>query len=205
MTDKVPEIRGSRILIAALGALFAATGWAQAFAGSNENLQSLANGLRHKHDASYFGYTGYKWERDYGILGGRCETGAIAAAIGGTVGGVAGSRPAKGAERATAILLGSAIVVVIAAKVGRSVDDTDRACIGHALELAANGRTVAWVNPDSRVRYELVPMKGFYTHQGVPCREFSVRMRIKGSEEQVHAAACRRDEGLWGFVSPVAS
>lgn len=164
-----------------------------------------ANGWRNDHDAFYFGYTGYKWERDYGILSGRCETGAIAAAIGGTVGGVAGSRRVKFSERTTATILGSAIGVVIAAKVGRSVDDMDRACIGHALELAANGRTVAWVNPDSRVRYEFMPMKGFYTHQGVPCREFSVRMRIKGSEEQVHAAACRRDEGLWGFVSPVAS
>ena len=89
MSDQVSEIRGSRILVAALGALFAATGWSQtsggttttsasttttqttavtaanspsgqrderyaqsvdgrfgAFAGSTENLQSLATGLR---------------------------------------------------------------------------------------------------------------------------------------------------------------
>ena len=166
---------------------------------------SQANGWRNDNDAVYLGYTGYIWERDYGILSGRCEIGAISAASGRTVGGVGGSRAVKGSERASAIILGSAIGVVIAAKVGRPVDDTDRACIGHALELAANGRTVAWLNPNSRVRYEFMPMKGFYTHQGVPCREFAVRIRIKGGEEQVHAAACRRDEGLWGFVSPVAS
>lgn len=94
MTDKVPEIRGSRILIAALGALFAATGWAQtsgdstttqtttttaanspsgehdvryvqsidgrfgAFAGSSENLQSLATGLRHGTDITLGGSGG---------------------------------------------------------------------------------------------------------------------------------------------------
>lgn len=83
MSNKFWEIRGSRIIIAALGATLAATGWAQttsgttatqtgtdsavsspsgqhdaryvqsvsgrfrAFAGSDENLQSLATGLRH--------------------------------------------------------------------------------------------------------------------------------------------------------------
>ncbi|HLE66996.1 MAG TPA: hypothetical protein VI730_07590 [Burkholderiales bacterium] len=164
------------------------------------------NGWRNKHDSYYIGYTGFRWERDYGILSGRCEVGAIAAAIGGTVDGVAGSRVAKGPERTAATILGSAIGVVIAARVGRPVDDTDRACIGHALELGADGRAVAWINPDSRVRYEFTPVQGFYTHQGVPCREFSMRVRTtKGSEEKVRAAACRRDKGLWGFISPVAS
>lgn len=164
------------------------------------------DGWRNKHASYYFGYTGYRWERDYGILSGRCETGAIAAAIGGTVRGVAGSGAAKGFVRTSATILGSAIGVVIAARVGRPVDDTDRACIGHALELSADGRAVAWINPDSRVRYEFTPVQGFYTHQGVPCREFSMRVRTaKGGEEKVRAAACRRDEGLWGFISPVAS
>lgn len=94
MTDKVPEIRGFRILIAALGALFAATGGAQTsgdstttqttattaanspsgehdvryvqsidgrfgtFAGSSENLQSLATGLRHGTDITLGGSGG---------------------------------------------------------------------------------------------------------------------------------------------------
>lgn len=163
------------------------------------------NGWRNKHASYYFGYTGYGWERDYGILSGHCETGAIAAAIGGTMGAVAGSRAAKGPERTAATILGSAIGVLIAAKVGQPVHDTDRACIGHALELGADGRAVAWINPANRVRYEFTPVQGFYTHQGVPCREFSMRMWTPGGEEKVRAAACRRDEGLWGFISPVAS
>ena len=81
MSDKVSEIPGSRILVAALGALFAATGWAQtsanlpsgqhderyvqsvdgrfgAFAGSTENLQSLATGLRHGTEITLVGTGG---------------------------------------------------------------------------------------------------------------------------------------------------
>src|SRR3989304_2554462 len=46
-----------------------------------------AHGWRKKNDPHYVGYTGKKWERDYGIIGGRCHTAAVGAALGGAVGG----------------------------------------------------------------------------------------------------------------------
>ncbi|MEZ5628509.1 MAG: hypothetical protein R3E34_13455 [Rhodocyclaceae bacterium] len=46
-----------------------------------------AHGWRKKHDPDYIGYTGRKWERDYGILDGRCSTEAVGAVVGGVIGG----------------------------------------------------------------------------------------------------------------------
>src|SRR5919106_528230 len=54
-----------------------------------------AHGWRKKNDPNYVGYTGKKWEQDYGVIDGRCNTKAVGAVVGGTVGGVIGSRAEK--------------------------------------------------------------------------------------------------------------
>ena len=54
-----------------------------------------AHGWRKKNDPNYVGYTGKKWEKDYGITEGRCNTAAVGAVVGGVVGGAVGSRAGK--------------------------------------------------------------------------------------------------------------
>src|SRR3989304_10086085 len=63
---------------------------------SNPPPWAPAHGWRKKNDPHYVGYTGKKWERDYGIIGGRCNTAAVGAGLGGAVGGVLGSQVGKG-------------------------------------------------------------------------------------------------------------
>src|SRR5687768_14452658 len=130
-----------------------------------------AHGWRKKNDPNYVGYTGKSWERDYGVLDGRCNTAAVGAVLGGVTGAVIGSRTSDAQERPIAIILGTAIGAVIGAKIGEEIDDRDRACMGHALELAGEKKTVRWTNKSTGVTYRLTPTRNAGTAQR-PCREF---------------------------------
>ncbi|HJQ81280.1 MAG TPA: glycine zipper 2TM domain-containing protein, partial [Lacipirellulaceae bacterium] len=81
-----------------------------------------AHGWRKKNDPNYVGYTGKRWERDYGVLDGRCNTAAVGAVLGGVTGAVIGSRTSDAQERPIAIILGTAIGAVIGAKIGEEID-----------------------------------------------------------------------------------
>ncbi|OFZ95902.1 MAG: hypothetical protein A2Z64_04785 [Betaproteobacteria bacterium RIFCSPLOWO2_02_67_12] len=155
-----------------------------------------AHGWRKKNDPHYVGYTGKKWERDYGIIGGRCNTAAVGAVLGGAVGGVIGSQVGKGGDRAIATVLGAAIGTVIGMKIGRDFDEGDRACWGHALELAGEKRSVAWSNPRSGVNYRLTPTRNFQRGDQ-PCREFQGRAAAGNKSERFQGVACRRGDGEW--------
>src|SRR6266702_330081 len=54
-----------------------------------------AHGWRKKNDPNYVGYTGRKWDNDYGILDGRCDAAKVGTVLGGVAGGVIGSQVAK--------------------------------------------------------------------------------------------------------------
>jgi len=157
-----------------------------------------AHGWRKKNDPNYVGYTGKKWEKDYGVIEGRCNTAAVGAVVGGTIGGVVGSR-VETQDRAVAIILGTVIGAVIGAKIGESIDEADRACMGHSLELAGVKKTVVWTNSKTGVTYRLTPTKNFRDGKQ-PCREFVTELsNAKGKKDKVSGVACRRDNGEWEF------
>src|SRR2546428_8854129 len=54
-----------------------------------------AHGWRKKNDPNYVGYTGKTWDKDYGIIEGRCNSAAVGALLGGAVGVAVSSRPAN--------------------------------------------------------------------------------------------------------------
>lgn len=150
-----------------------------------------AHGWRKKNDPHYVGYTGRTWQNDYGIRAGRCNREAVGAALGGLVGGLAGSSVSNGDTRTVAIVLGSAIGALIGARIGRDLDETDRACIGHALELAEGGRQVKWVSDG--VTYTVIPGKA----KGSSCRSYTLRGEANGRSDSTKGTACRRDDGAW--------
>lgn len=155
-----------------------------------------AHGWRKKNDPYYTGYTGKKWQKDYGILSGRCNTEAIGAVLGGTLGGVVGSRVGEGRDRPVAIVLGTVLGAVIGAKIGRDLDEGDRACMGHALELAGEKTTIVWTNAATGVNYRLTPTRNF--RQGDrPCREFTTLVAAGERKERLKGIACRRGGGDW--------
>lgn len=158
-----------------------------------------AHGWRKKHDPYYEGYAGKKWEKDYGVVEGRCYREAAGAAIGGVVGGAIGSQVGGGDGRKIAVVLGAVLGAAVGAKIGRDLDNADRACIGHALELSGDKRSVAW--RAGEVQYLLTPVSGF-ERGGRPCRNYILAVTGVGEKkDSIKGAACRAGDGSWQVVS----
>lgn len=158
-----------------------------------------AHGWRKKHDPAYLGYTGKEWTRDYGIIEGRCNRDEIGTVLGAVVGGAIGSQVGDGSGRTVAVIVGSVLGAVIGREIGRDLDDRDRACIGHSLELVKLGHSVRWVNDKTRVTYLLTPVapvKGDKNH----CRRFKLQATFDGRAKASDGHACRTAEGTWTMM-----
>ncbi|MEW5788846.1 MAG: glycine zipper domain-containing protein [Pseudomonadota bacterium] len=176
---------GTRSLLAAL--LLAC----QAAALATPPSHAPAHGWRKQHDPSYQGYTGKKWDQDYGITAGTCHREAVGAVLGAVVGGAVGSQIGKGDGNKVAIVVGTALGALLGAQVGRDMDRNDAACIGHALELARDGQKVSWKD-DAGTAYRLKPLRGS-TRNGLPCRTFE--LTVAGKTRQ--GEACQTAPGTW--------
>lgn len=153
---------------------------------------------RHREEARV-GYEGKRWPSDYGILRSHCNRDMVGAVLGGVVGGAIGSQVGREENRAVATVIGSVIGAVIGAQIGRSMDERDRACVGHALELAGNGRAVQWTNEHTGAEYLLSPTRDF-SQSGRPCREFSLEVTLGSRRDVSRQQACRNDDGVWAML-----
>ncbi|WP_018079248.1 glycine zipper 2TM domain-containing protein [Thiobacillus denitrificans] len=98
----------------------------------------------HKKARHYQGKSGVAYAHDYGISSGRCNRDEIGAVIGGVTGAVIGSQVAGRDDRVVGMVVGGVLGAVLGHAVGDSMDERDRACMGHALELGRPGVPVAW-------------------------------------------------------------
>ena len=158
-----------------------------------------AHGWRKKHDARYVGYTGREWEHDYGVVEGHCDRKEIGTVVGGIVGGVIGSRVGDGDNRAVAIIVGSVLGAVVGRQIGRELDDSDRACVGHALELAKPGQSVRWLNDATGVSYVVTPLT--VADKNNACRDFTFIAAAGSKKETSKQRACRGADGEWSIAS----
>jgi surface antigen len=78
------------------------------------------------------------------------------------------------------------------------MDDRDRACFGHSLELTQTGHTVRWTNPEAGLAYALTPMRSVEIG-GRPCRDYTLVTTYGGKDQAKSGRACRADEGIWRF------
>jgi surface antigen len=180
-------------------ALLGATIAAPAFADPPSH--APAHGWRKKNDPYYQGYSGKKWERDYGILEGRCDAKSLGETLGKSVGGSAGSKVGSGEVRDIAILAGEVLGEAIGRQLfkGSDIKDvagTDRACLAQALELAKDGQMVAWTNPVDNARYLLTPQRA-YQRDGRQCREFTLAIDSGGRRQGTTRSACTTGAGAW--------
>jgi surface antigen len=155
-----------------------------------------AHGWRKKHDGGYVGYTGATWERDYEVTAGHCDREQIGAVLGGVAGGAIGAKVAAPEDRAVGVLIGAVAGALIGAKIGRELDDGDRSCFGHVLEIVRPGGRVSWNNPSTGVSYVLMPGAG-RRENAETCRDFTV-IASRGHDKSTRkGVACRTGRGVW--------
>jgi surface antigen len=182
----------ARTVVLALVATWAASALAQPPA------HAPAHGWRKKQQNHYVGYSGRQWEQDYGIVSGRCNREAIGTVVGGVVGGVIASRVAD-ENRAVATIIGAAAGALLGNRIGNRLDEKDRSCFGHALEIGPQGRPVMWTNESTGVRYELSPGAN-RQRDGAACREFTM-VAVAGREKSSQRGlACQAGQGVWQVV-----
>jgi len=157
-----------------------------------------AHGLRVKQDPYYLGYSGRKWDSDYGVLDGHCNQQAVGAVLGAT-GAAIGSQSVKSENRPVATVLGGILAAAAGSKVSRDMDERDRACLGQTLELAGAERGVTWTNPERGVSYRVIPLGGF-TDNGQSCREFVTFFAVGRTEATVRHRACSGGDGVWQVI-----
>jgi surface antigen len=154
-----------------------------------------AHGWRRQNDAAYSGYSGHAWPRDYGVQSGRCDRSEVGAVLGGLAGAAVGAGVAGAEDRAVAIAVGTVIGAAIGADIGRRMDKADRACTGHALELAASGKSVTWINGASGITYQLTPLDARSSKDG--CRRFRLVATGPFGLSEGRATACPDERGVW--------
>lgn len=185
-------VKSARLMLVLVAAAFTATAFADPPA------HAPAHGWRKKHDVPYAGRSGTTWEYDFEIASGRCNRDTIAAVVGGAVGGAIANRVAD-EHKLVATLIGITAGAVIGHRIGRELDERDRACVGHALEIGRPGQAVVWTNASTGVRYELVPGVD-KPRGGAACREFKL-VGVRGSQRASKTGlACQSSPGAWRIV-----
>jgi len=130
-----------------------------------------------------------------------CNRELLGSLIGGATGGLVGSRVGQGDGKLAATAAGTLAGVLIGGSIGRSLDQADRACIGHALDLADPGDTIVWDGPRQDQRYSVTPRDSYRTGSGAPCRDFETTVIIGGRMERAVGTACRQPDGQWQVAS----
>jgi surface antigen len=157
-----------------------------------------AHGWRKKNDAHYVGYTGRQWQHDYEISSGHCNREAIATVVGGVVGGALAHRIAD-ENRTVATIIGAAAGALVGKRIGRELDEADRGCVGHALEIGVAGRAVSWSNEATGVQYRLSPGAD-RERNGLACREFTMVSTAGRQRSSQRGLACQSRAGVWEIM-----
>ena len=155
-----------------------------------------AKGWRKKHDPNYVGYSGTTWERDYDVTSGRCNREEIGAVLGGVAGAVVGSKVSSPENRTVGTIIGAAVGALLGSRIGRELDESDRGCFGHVLEVAPPGERVTWVNSSTGVSYSLLPGQG-QSDGGSTCRPFTLEASAGATKSKRTGKACQTARGVW--------
>jgi surface antigen len=167
-----------------------------------------AHGWRKKHDnqderrheGHFVGYTtGNRWDDDYEVSTGRCNREEVGAVLGAVAGGIVGSKVGSPDNRTVSTIIGVATGALIGARIGRELDERDRGCFGHTLEIARPGSRVSWENPATGVAYTLVPGEGHAESSG-PCRTFTLEAAADNRRTKQQGKACQTARGIWKIM-----
>lgn len=120
----------------------------------------------------------------------------IGTLVGAGAGAYAGSQVGSGSGQLAAVAIGALLGGYLGGGIGQNMDELDRRRMNDALETAPTGKSVAWNNPDTGIRYKTTPTRT-YKKAKRPCREYTTEAVIDGRAEVIHGKACRDANGAW--------
>lgn len=80
------------------------------------------------------------------------------------------------------------------------MDGTDKTKLSRGLD-AGIGKTTAWKNPASGLKFSVTPTRRVSADGGGICRSYTVRMTKTGITDKVNGTACVGRDGAWHVVS----
>jgi surface antigen len=144
----------------------------------------------HKKSKRHHGKSGAVYASDYGISAGRCNRDEIGAVIGGVTGAVIGGQVAARDDRVVGMVVGGVLGAVLGHAIGDGMDDRDRACMGHALELGRPGVPVEWRSQGHTYRF---------TPRGDARDGCRNAVMVVDSRKPHDVLACPSGRGEWRF------
>ena len=132
--------------------------------------------------------------------GNKQGTGTI---VGAVAGGAAGAAIGGSKNRIPGLAIGAVVGGLVGNQIGQSLDEQDRqmaaAAEYRALETGQAGAPVAWDNPQTQHRGQIVPGKPY--QQGSQfCRPYTHTIYIGGQPQTARGTACRQSDGTWQTV-----
>ena len=132
--------------------------------------------------------------------GNKQGTGTI---VGAVAGGAAGAAIGGSKNRIPGLAIGAVVGGIVGNQIGQSLDEQDRqmaaAAEYRALETGQAGAPVAWDNPQTQHRGQIVPGKPY--QQGSQfCRPYTHTIYIGGQPQTARGTACRQADGTWQTV-----
>ena len=128
--------------------------WVGALLAAGLSAHAMAQSAASGRNAGYAGYGGTRWSTDYGIAAGRCDRDAIT--VEANPGGqTLVQRHEENLRNRSVGIIGATqgTGLLLSTRLGGRLDERDRRCLGHVLELGVPGRQVGWSNGGTRQAY----------------------------------------------------
>lgn len=126
------------------------------------------------------------------------DVGTVSGAV---AGGLLGSTIGHGSGKLMAVGIGTLAGAFLGGAIGKSMDDTDRLKMQHALESNPVGQPAYWQNTNNNASYTVTPVKDVNIDGNQYCREYRTTAVIAGKKQQMYGTACRQPDGSWKVVS----
>lgn len=124
----------------------------------------------------------------------------VGTVTGAVAGGLLGSTIGNGGGQLVAIGAGTLAGAYIGGKIGKHMDDEDRARMNKAMENNSAGQPAYWRNAKTGTNYKVTPTKNVKVGNNQYCREYRTTAEIGGKQEQMYGTACRQPDGSWKVV-----
>lgn len=160
----------------------------------------------------YTGFGGTRWSSDYGISAGRCDRAAIVVPAGDERQTLV-QRHEENLRNRTVSIIGATTGsgLLLSTRLRGRMDERDRRCLGHVLELGTVGQRIGWSNDASRQSYtvavsEYAPAvstpSAARPAAGERCRVLLLTTAVLGTAARGRTEtliACQANPGVWSI------